>query len=158
MHTALNVLLQMTGSLVMKYGECIAEDKMIEEGVALDEFGYPAFVANVHDEVQMEVPEDEVLSMDYQLTYTLEGFENEKKAIKAVWDAEEKRAHTDECGRVWSAPAKLSAADGVINCRRNYHRAGHILCDSFTAAGVKFNMRCPLAGEYKIGDSWHDTH
>jgi len=48
MHTALNVLLQMTGSLVMKYGECIAEDNMLAEGVALDEFGYPAFVANVH--------------------------------------------------------------------------------------------------------------
>lgn len=158
MHTALNVLLQMTGSLVMKYGECIAEDEMIKEGVALDEFGYPAFVANVHDEVQMEVPEDEVLSMDYQLTYTLEGFENEKKAIKAVWDAEEKRAHTDECGRLWSAPVKLSAADGSIHCRRNYHRAGHILCDSFAAAGVKFNMRCPLAGEYKLGASWAETH
>lgn len=158
MHTALNVLLQMTGSLVMKYGECIAEDRMLEEGVALDEFGYPAFVANVHDEVQMEVPEDEVLSMDYQLTYTLEGFENEKKAIKAVWDAEEKRAHTDEAGRKWSAPCKVSASDGVIHVSRAYHRAGHLLMDAFTDAGTKFNMRCPLAGEYKIGNNWYDTH
>lgn len=48
LHTALNVLLQMTGSLVMKYGECIAEDEMLKEGVALDERGFPAFVANVH--------------------------------------------------------------------------------------------------------------
>ena len=158
MHTALNVLLQMTGSLVMKYGECIAEDEMIAEGVALDEYGFPAFVANVHDEVQMEVREDEVLSMDYQLTYTTEGFPDERKAIKAVWDAEEKAEFTDEQGRKWSAPAKVAAADGVISCRRVYHRAGHILVDSFAAAGVKFNMRCPLSGEYKIGDNWGDTH
>lgn len=158
MHTALNVLLQMTGSLVMKYGECIAEDNMLAEGVALDEFGYPAFVANVHDEVQMEVPEDEVLSMDYQLSYTLEGFESEKKAIKAVWDAEEKRSHTDEQGRKWSAPCKVAASDGVIHVSRSYHRAGDILMDAFTDAGTKFNMRCPLAGEYKIGNNWHDTH
>lgn len=158
MHTALNVLLQMTGSLVMKYGECIAEDNMLAEGVALDEFGYPAFVANVHDEVQMEVPEDEVLSMDYQLSYTLEGFESEKKAIKAVWDAEEKRAHTDEQGRKWSAPCKVAASDGVIHVSRAYHRAGVILVDSFEAAGAKFNMRCPLSGEYKIGLNWGETH
>lgn len=158
MHTALNVLLQMTGSLVMKYGECMAEDEMIKEGVALDEFGYPAFVANVHDEVQMEVPEDEVLSLEYELEYTTEGYEDERKAIKAVWDEEEKRAHTDSGGRKWSAPAKLSAAGGTIRCSRSYHRAGHILMDAFTDAGVKFNMRCPLAGEYKIGNSWADTH
>lgn len=106
----------------------------------------------------MEVPEDEVLSITYDLPYTLEGFENEKKAIKAVWDLEEKRAHTDECGRKWSAPAKLSAAGGVIHCSRSYHRAGDILMDAFTEAGVKFNMRCPLAGEYKLGRSWAETH
>lgn len=158
MHTALNVLLQMTGSLVMKYGECIAEDNMITEGVALDEHGYPAFVANVHDEVQMEVPESEVLSMEYELQYVVGDGQEERKAIKAVWDVEEKRAHTDECGRVWSAPVKLSAAGGVIRCSRSYHRAGHILCDAFTAAGVKFNMRTPLAGEYKLGLNWAETH
>lgn len=158
LHTALNVLLQMTGSLVMKYGECIAETQMIEEGVALDDKGYPAFVANVHDEVQMEVSEDEVDVMDYTLPYTLDGFENEKKAIKAVFDVEEKRAHTDDSGRKWSAAIKVSAADGTIHCRRYYHRAGNILMDAFEAAGVKFNMRCPLAGEYKIGRNWHDTH
>lgn len=158
LHTVLNVLLQMTGSLVMKYGECMAEDQMLTEGVALDERGFPAFVANVHDEVQMEVDESEVLTMEYTLPYTLDGFENEKKAIKAVFDVEEKRAHTDEQGRKWSAAAKVSAANGVIVCRRHYHRAGHILMQAFEAAGVKFKMRIPLAGEYKIGNSWADTH
>lgn len=158
MHTALNVLLQMTGSLVMKYGECMAEDQMLAEKVALDANGYPAFLINYHDEVQLEVDEDEVLTMEYELEYTLEGFPDERKAIKAVWDVEEKRAHTDREGRKWSAPVKHAAADGVIRCSRSYHRAGHILMDCFEAAGVKFKMRCPLSGEYKVGDSWADTH
>lgn len=158
MHTALNVLLQMTGSLVMKYGECMAEDRMIEERVALDDKGYPAFVCNMHDEVQMEVKEDEVSSMEYTLKYSLDGYPDERKAIKAVWDAEEKQSFTDELGRKWSAPVKVSAKDGVITCRRSYHRAGNILMDAFTDAGTRFKMRCPLAGEFKIGDSWADTH
>jgi DNA polymerase I-like protein with 3'-5' exonuclease and polymerase domains len=25
-------------------------------------------------------------------------------------------------------------------------------------AGVEFKMNCPLAGEYKIGDTWKETH
>lgn len=158
LHTSLNLLLQMTGSLVMKYGECMAEAQMLAEGVALDDKGYPAFVANVHDEVQLEVPESEVLTMEYELPYTTDGFENEKKAIKAVFDVEEKRAFTDEQGRKWSAAVKVSAANGVIVCRRSYHRAGHILMSAFEDAGVKFNMRCPLSGEFKIGRSWADTH
>lgn len=158
MHTALNVLLQMTGSLVMKYGACMAEDAMLAEGVALDEYGLPAFVCNYHDEIQMEVPADEVEEITYTLPYTTEGFDDERKAIKAVWDTEEKRAHTDEEGKKWSAPIKVSASNGIIHCTRSYHRAGHLLMLSFTEAGVKFNMRTPLAGEFKIADSWAGTH
>lgn len=156
-HTVLNVLLQMTGSLVMKYGECMAEDDMIAEGVGLDEKGYPAFVANQHDEVQMEVKADEVEELSYTLAYSTMT-DNERKAIKEVWDAEEKREHIDELGRMWSAPRKDSASDGVITVSRRYHRAGNILTDNFTKAGIYLKMRCPLAGEYKIGHSWGDTH
>ena len=25
-------------------------------------------------------------------------------------------------------------------------------------AGIYFNLRCPLDGEYKIGDNWSETH
>lgn len=47
-HTMLNVLLQMTGSLSMKYGLCFAERNMIAEGVGLDDAGYPAWLVNMH--------------------------------------------------------------------------------------------------------------
>ncbi|QBJ01067.1 putative DNA polymerase [Aeromonas phage HJG] len=157
-HTVLNVLLQMTGSLAMKYGLGLAETKLQELECALDEDGWPMFVANVHDEIQMEVPEDEVLEIIYELEYTLDGFENEKKAVKAVFDPEEKRVHYDTEGRMWSAAVKLSAKDGIITCMRRFHLAGQVLAESMTKAGELFKFNIPLAGEYKIGHSWHDTH
>ncbi|AWD90647.1 DNA polymerase [Pseudomonas phage Nerthus] len=157
-HTVLNVLLQMTGSLTMKYGLCLAENEMKKEGVALDKLGHPRFIANVHDEVQMEVPEDEVLSIEYELPYQVAEGQDEKKAIKAVFDVEEKRVHIDVEGRMWSAASKVSAKDGIIVCSRKYHRAGAILAETMTKTGELFKLNIPLAGEYKIGKSWHDTH
>ncbi len=145
-HTVLNVLLQMTGSLCMKYGLCFAENKMIKEGVALDEFGFPMFIANVHDEVQMEVNEDEVEYYVYQI--------NEKD-----WKAEEKAQYFDEKKRMWSAPKVLEGkGTGSLTIQRCYHRAGEILAETMEETGRFLRLRIPLAGEYMIGDSWHDTH
>lgn len=144
-HTMLNVLLQMTGSLCMKYGLAFAEREMLKEQIGLDEAGHPAFVVNMHDEIQMEVPEDEVLTYTYQMH-------------KDEWKAEEKRVHIDEQGRMWSAPHKESAGEDTINVTRQYHRAGEILAQQMTRAGEFLKMRCPLAGEYKVGTSWAATH
>lgn len=157
-HTMLNVLLQMTGSLCMKYAAVKAFAVMRREGVALDADGHPAGVANVHDEIQMEVPEDEVLVLDYDIPFTREGFDTEKAAIKAAFDPEEKRIHIDVDGRMWSAAALVSVEDDHIKCRRKYHRAGQIIADAMTWAGQYLKMRCPMAGEYKIGKSWAETH
>ncbi|ANU80097.1 DNA polymerase [Proteus phage PM 116] len=159
-HTMLNVLLQMTGSLCMKYALVRAFFNMRKEGVGLDEYGDPAGVANVHDEIQMEVNEDEVLTLNYTLPFTLEGFENEKKVVKSVFDVEEKRVHVDSEGRMWSAASLVSvdADSGVLHCQRRYHRAGQIIADAMTWAGQYLKMRCPMAGEYKIGTSWAETH
>lgn len=35
---------------------------------------------------------------------------------------------------------------------------GQLACDSITAAGQHFNLRCPLSGEYKVGKNWKETH
>ncbi|MGY6517453.1 MAG: DNA polymerase [Lysobacteraceae bacterium] len=35
---------------------------------------------------------------------------------------------------------------------------GKIAADSIRLAGEAFDMRCPLAGAYDIGDNWRDTH
>jgi len=35
---------------------------------------------------------------------------------------------------------------------------GRLAVASIEAAGKYFELRCPLAGQYKIGDNWADTH
>jgi len=147
-HTILNVLLQMTGSLCMKWGQVFAEDEMIAEDVALDARGWPLFIANVHDEIQMEVPMGEVEYTTYEVN-------------SADWKVEEKREHRDSEGRMWSAPAVLDGnpkKDDTLLVERRYHRAGAILAEQMTKAGEYLGIRIPLAGEYKIGMSWAKTH
>lgn len=144
-HTILNVLLQMTGSLCMKYSQCYAENHMLQEQVGLDEAGFPAFLANVHDEVQMEVREDEVEEKIYTIS-------------EAAWKAEEKAQFLDDKGRMWSAPRIVSKSDDEFVLRRRYHRAGELLALGMVWAGEFLKIRCPLAGEYMIGTSWGDTH
>ena len=35
---------------------------------------------------------------------------------------------------------------------------GSLAASCIEAAGIHFNLRCPLAGEFNVGDSWADTH
>lgn len=147
-HTILNVLLQMTGSLCMKWGLVFAEDELIKECVALDDTGWPMFIANQHDEVQMEVPKEEVEYTTYEID-------------SGDWKIEEKREHRDEQNRVWSAPRILDGnpkEDDSLLIERRYHRAGEILAAQMTRAGEYMGLRIPLAGEYMIGHSWAETH
>ena len=91
-HSALNTLIQGAGSIAMKKGLV-----MLEEALKLNAISYK-FVANIHDEWQVEVKE--------------------------------------------------SQADFV----------GGLAVESIIKAGEYFNLRCPLDGEYKIGDNWYETH
>ena len=91
-HAALNSLLQSAGALVMKRALTIAVDKLAS-------YGYPyKLVAQVHDEFQVEVPEEYA------------------------------------------------------------ERVGVVFRNAIRQAGRDFEMRCPLDGEYQIGDSWAETH
>ena len=40
----------------------------------------------------------------------------------------------------------------------NAEELGRIVCKAITQAGEFFDFRCPLAGEYNVGDNWADTH
>ena len=91
-HAALNSLLQSAGAIVMKQALIILTKK-----IKLDKIT-AYFVANVHDEWQIEVEEQ--------------------------------------------------YADVV----------GKMATDAIKEAGEFFNMRCPLAGEYKVGSNWKETH
>ena len=91
-HSALNTLLQGAGAIVMKKALVILQKK-INCGII-----NASFCANVHDEWQIEVPQE---------------------------DAE---------------------------------RVGKMAVESIEEAGKHFNLRCPLTGEYNVGNTWKDTH
>jgi DNA polymerase I-like protein with 3'-5' exonuclease and polymerase domains len=91
-HAALNTLLQGGGAIAMKKALVILEDNIRLNGLDAK------FVANIHDEWQIQVLEKQ--------------------------------------------------ADFV----------GRLGVEAIEKAGQHYNMRCPLTGEYKIGDSWYETH
>ena len=91
-HAALNSLLQSAGAIVMKQALVLLNDELRRAKINYK------FVANVHDEWQIEVEE----------------------------------ARAEEAGKL-----------GVL---------------AIEQAGKVLNMRCPLSGEYKVGNSWKETH
>jgi len=91
-HSALNTLLQGAGAIVMKKAVVILHKRLNRAKI------WHQFVANVHDEWQIECKE---------------------------------------------ADAETVGQYGV---------------ESITQAGVEFKMNCPLAGEYKVGNNWKETH
>jgi len=91
-HASLNTLLQGSGAIVMKQAMI-----NLHELIKLNTFD-ACFVANIHDEWQLQVKE--------------------------------------------------SQADSV----------GRIGVECIEKVTEQFNMRCDLTGEYKIGDSWYETH
>ena len=46
-----------------------------------------------------------------------------------------------------------------IECKENLAEIiGKMAADSIRLAGEALNFRCPLAGTYKVGKTWADTH
>lgn len=148
LHTALNVLLQMTGSLVMKWAHVRAEDECTRLSI-IDRIEDFPIVAHVHDEFQGEVDESECEEMTYQIPID-------------YWKKEEKRTEIDEDGRLWSAPKIIGEFEDedrmTYTVQRFYHPLGEQYCKALEWAGQYLGLRCPTAGEYMIGDSWADTH
>lgn len=92
-HSALNLLLQSAGAVVMKASLSILYGQLRDK--------YPgqfAFMANVHDE--------------------------------------------------WQIECEPSIAEDI----------GKMAVESITEAGKFLNLKCPLKGEYKIGNNWAETH
>ena len=98
-HSALNTLLQGAGAVIMKKALVLFDEMIL---AIKEEYGDHAveFVANVHDEWQLEV-----LDVD-------------------------------------NLP----------------ERVGQLGVQAIRNAGVVFRLRCPLDGEFKVGDTWAETH
>ena len=46
-----------------------------------------------------------------------------------------------------------------LQCKSDYaNEVGAIAVQSIKDAGRYFNLRCPLDAEFKIGNTWADTH
>lgn len=46
-----------------------------------------------------------------------------------------------------------------IECReQDAEKVGQLGVESIKEAGIILNMRCPLTGEYKVGNNWKETH
>ena len=91
-HSAVNTLLQGAGAIVMKQALVLLHKDLTKRKIPFK------VVVNVHDEWQIEVPEQ----------------------------------YADEVGK-----------SGVR---------------AITDAGLEFKMSCPLTGEYKVGNTWKETH
>ena len=91
-HSAVNTLLQGAGAIVMKQALVLLHKDLTKRKIPFK------VVVNVHDEWQIEVPEQ----------------------------------YADEVGQ-----------SGVR---------------AITDAGLEFKMSCPLTGEYKVGNTWKETH
>jgi DNA polymerase I-like protein with 3'-5' exonuclease and polymerase domains len=102
-HAALNTLLQSAGAIVMKQAVVLLDESLSKFGIDYK------FVANVHDEWQIEVEE----------------------------------SYADMVGKI-----------GV----QSIENAGKLLGDLDKITKLPLGMRCPLGGEYKIGNSWKETH
>ena len=103
-HAALNTLLQGAGAIVMKHAVDVLDKKLKRMRIPYK------FVANVHDEWQIETP----------VQYA------EQVGKLGVWAIE-------ETGR--TIPVLDDARKKDV-----------------------FGLRCPLTGEYKVGNNWKETH
>ena len=91
-HASLNTLLQGAGAILMKQALVILNNELKLQTHDVK------FVANIHDEWQLEV------------------------------------------------------------CENIVDQIGKLAVDSIIKAGEHFNLRCPMDGEYKVGDNWSETH
>jgi len=91
-HSALNVLLQSAGAIVMKQALVLLEKYATDYKIDYK------FVLNVHDEFQVEV------------------------------------------------------------CEEQAEQFGRLAVDCIKRAGLDFKLNCPLDGEYKVGETWAQTH
>ena len=41
---------------------------------------------------------------------------------------------------------------------KDAEKFGWLAVECLKAAGIEFNLRCPLDGEYKVGTTWAETH
>ena len=79
-----------------------------------------------------------------------------KKAAVILWDSLTNAEY--EWGTDWWMAAHVHDEVQLIVREEDAATVGEIAALSFEQAGVALGVKCPLAGEYKVGDNWSETH
>jgi len=68
----------------------------------------------------------------------------------------------DDYAKLWKLDYKIigNIHDEVQSevAEKDAEKFGWLAVECLKAAGLEFNLRCPLDGEYKVGTTWADTH
>ena len=61
-------------------------------------------------------------------------------------------------GEDWWVAAHVHDEVQLIARSNIAQTVGEEAAHSFMQAGLDLGIKCPLAGEYKVGDNWSETH
>ena len=68
----------------------------------------------------------------------------------------------DDYAKLWKLDYKIigNIHDEIQSevAEKDAEKFGWLAVECLKAAGLEFNLRCPLDGEYKVGTTWADTH
>ena len=68
----------------------------------------------------------------------------------------------DDYAKLWKLDYKIigNIHDEVQAevAEKDAEKYGWLAVECLKAAGIEFNLRCPLDGEYKVGTTWAETH
>jgi DNA polymerase I-like protein with 3'-5' exonuclease and polymerase domains len=68
----------------------------------------------------------------------------------------------DDYAKLWNLDYKIigNIHDEVQTevAEKDAEKFGWLAVECLKAAGIEFNLRCPLDGEYKVGTTWAETH
>ena len=130
-HSALNTVFQSAGAIAMKASIVILASEVIRRG--LDVYK----VIDMHDEAQAEENASEIITLRGGTPGELIERISDQYSEYEIWT----KPH--EVGDQWECYWSPYGEQAVKSIRR---------------AGEYFEMRVPLDGEYKVGNSWAETH
>ena len=148
-HSALNTQLQAAGATVMKYAYIYLDGWLTAEGYkhdarSLSDIYAPMAsvlkVGDIHDEGQMDVAKECITDV-----HKFSGTEDEAK----LWLPDQ---------RIWSAPELIDGTKEDGKWQRSYARPGELAVLAIQQAGETLKMNLPMSGEYRVGNSWAETH
>ena len=128
-HSALNLLFQATGAVMTKHAVVWWLDQVEAEGLDAK------LVIVYHDEFQVSIPEEEVLTKTFKTQKELTEFRQ-----------------TDS--RIWSGAHENEDKSLTIH----YHRASELQVKAWEETTRILGFKVQMSGDYDVGKSWADTH